>query len=354
MAIQLNTSDNSAASVVSTFESNLKEGERVLAFNLNPSKSQTESGPAGEKRKKTYWTSTGSSFMYGEHGAFGDAKVLVAAHLWDGNKYIAPPLYGQDASGAYKVLSSAEPTGLAGEMYGFYLATLDDLIDQLEQASNKLVEEIEAGGDEESLFAQIEELTIKQSEVIAKKTNIKAFFELCGVQKSVELPGLTLGQMISTWKSLTKGEKQVLKIKCVISYQTEGKFDISLKVIEVAIENGYLIPATRGQAINQEESQFLRDKALKTFAESKTSVGGVMHNVNSTLKALETVKVGSEKTQARNRYRMEQKARAKQLEATPSSTTPTESSEQSEAVKPLVPSVDNLNDLDFADLDATI
>lgn len=339
MAIQINSSSNSTQVAATSFEANLQENERVIAFNLNPSSSQQVSGDGlaakGDKKKKTLWTSIASSFMYGEHGAFADSKLLVAAHLWDGAKYVAAPLYGKDAKGVYKVLPGAEPTGLAGEMYGYYIATLDSSMGELEVAMENITEPDE-----------LDVAMAKYAELQAEKDDISVFFGLCdGIQKKMDIPNLSQQEMIANWAAMSRKQSRVLKLKVVISYETEGKFDLNIKVISYAIEDGHLVTAQRGQTINQDESAVLREEGLNHFRQVSASTTNIVARATSTLEALRaTAKEGNANTKRKNDYRAQLKVRKSAMELS------TEAMEQSTALEPIA-EVENLNSLDLAELD---
>jgi hypothetical protein len=339
MAIQIKSSANNFASNVESFESNLQENERVIAFNLNPSASQQASGDglkaAGEKKQKTFWTSTASSFMFGEYGAFADSKLLVAAHLWDGAKYIPAPLYGKDDKKVYKVLPGAEPTGLAGEMYGYYLATIDSSMEELAVA----MDSIEDSDELDVAMAKFNELQ-------AEKDDISVFFGLCnGVQKKIDIPNLSQQEMVSNWAAMSRKQSRVLKLKVVVSYETEGKFDINVKVISYVVEDGHLVTAQRGQTINQQESEVLREGGLNHFRQINASAKGVVAKATTTLEALQsTAKEGNSNTKRKNEYRAQKKAREAEIAKA------IETQEQSAALG-ITPVVEDLNSLDLAELE---
>lgn len=354
--IQIKSASNSVNNnAVVTFESALQEGERIIAFNLLPSKSQEEVAGGisakGDKRQKTFWTATASSFMYGEYGAFGDSRILVGAHLWSGSKYIAPPLYGKDKNGNYTVLSGAEPTGLAGEMYGYYVAYLDSLIDELNEAMNLIEEKMtdpDCAEDLETLQAEMEAMVNKQGELEDQKNDLQVFFELCqNVQIKFDIPGLTKEAMMANWSALTRKQPKVLKLKCTISYDVQDSFEIYIKVISFAVESGNLVAASRGQAISNEDSSLLRELGNAHFKQVIASSKGVLDRASKSLEAIKvTAKEGSAATRRRNKFRMEQKARKDQQQLA------LEAIEQNQALagEP-TPEVNNLDSLDVADFD---
>ena len=352
MAIQIKSANNNANAVV-TFEQ-VQEGKRIIAFNLLPSRSQQEVAGGGisakgDKRQKTVWTSTASSFMYGEYGAFVDSRILVSAHLWSGSKYIAPPLYGKDKSGNYTVLSGAEPTGLSGEMYGYYLAYIDSLIEELNEALNSLEEKITNPNSEaediETLQTEMETITEKISELQDQKLNVDYFFGLCqNVQVKFDIPGLSQETMMATWSALTRKQPKILKLSCTISYDVQDSLEVYIKIFAFVIESGNLVPSSRGQAITNEDSEALRELAEVHFKKCTASSKGVVAKANTTIKAMNvTALEGSAATRRKNKFRMEQKARKAQQELA------LEALEQNQALASQP--TPEVNDLDSLDLD---
>lgn len=338
-----NTSANTA------FEEGLQSNERILAFNLNPSSSQQISGSeitaSGTNRTKTWLTSAATSIMYGEKKGFLNSKLLVAAHVWNGKGFVAPPSYSQGPDKMYRLHPNAEPSGIAAEVYGEFLEFTKGKIAELEakkqialnektQFNQMLLQVLDEQSNPDTTFniSDLEETEshcyIKMSECDTLITSIdcdieeytthlknKDYFRgWCeNIQVSINLPGLELSQLKSAWAKLNGGSKLILKVKCVISYEVAETFEIHIQGIATDITEGYLAPLSRGKAVGTEEGNQKQALAQTHYQQLKKETAE--EEGKKLLSAfINTAKEGNKKTKERNDYRTEARKRAWEAE----------------------------------------
>jgi hypothetical protein len=331
---------NTAANT--SFEEGLQSNERILAFNLNPSSSQQISGgeitASGANRTKTWLTSAATSIMYGEKKGFLNSKLLVAAHVWNGKGYVAPPSYSQGPDKQYRLHPNAEPSGLAAEVYGEFLEFTKGKVAELEnkkqladsekaQFNQMLLQVLDELSNPDTTFsvsdleeteahcyqkiAECEEVVNSIDKEIEEYTNHlknKDYFRgWCeNIQVSINLPGLELAQMKSAWARLNAGAKLILKIKCVISYELAETFEIYIQGIACDIAEGYLAPLSRGKAVGTEVGNHLQALAQTHYQQLKKETAG--EEGKKLLSAfINTAKEGNKKTKERNDFRAEQR-----------------------------------------------
>lgn len=329
-------------SVNSAFEEGLQPNERIIAFNLNPSSSQQISGgeitAAGANRTKTWLTSAATSIMYGDKKGFLNSKLLVAAHVWNGKGYVAPPSYSQGPDKQYRLHPNAEPSGLAAEVYGEFLEFTKGKVAELEnkkqmlnsekaQFNQMLLQVLDELSNPDTTFsvsdleeteahcyqkiAECEEVVNSIDKDIEEYTthlkNKDYFRGWCeNIQVSINLPGLELAQMKSAWARLNAGAKLILKVKCVISYELAETFEIHIQGIACDIAEGYLAPLSRGKAVGTEVGNQLQALAQTHYQQLKKETDG--EESKKLLSAfINTAKEGNKKTKERNEFRAEQR-----------------------------------------------
>lgn len=336
-------------SVNTAFEEGLQPNERIIAFNLNPSSSQQISGgeitAAGTTRTKTWLTSAATSIMYGDKKGFLNSKLLVAAHVWNGKGYVAPPSYSQSPDKVYRLHPNAEPSGIAAEVYGEFLEFTKGKIAELEakkkvvltekETTNKLLLQVLAeqeNPDTEYSLSDLEDTEkhcyVKMAECDKQVNQLEEDIEeytthlknkdyfrgWCeNIQVSINLPGLELAQMKSAWARLNAGAKLILKVKCVISYELAETFEIHIQGIATDITEGYLAPLSRGKAVGTEEGNLKQALAQTHYQHLKKETAG--EEDKKLLSAfINTAKEGNKKTKERNNFRSETRRKAWEAE----------------------------------------
>jgi hypothetical protein len=338
---------NTAANT--SFEEGLQSNERILAFNLNPSSSQQISGgeitASGANRTKTWLTSAATSIMYGEKKGFLNSKLLVAAHVWNGKGFVAPPSYSQGPDKQYRLHPNAEPSGIAAEVYGEFLEFTKGKIAELKakkkvaiaekEATNQMLIHILAEQSNPETTFSMSDLEDTEShcyvkmaecdtlvdsidgdieEYTAHLKNKDYFRGWCeNIQVSINLPGLELSQLKSAWARLNGGSKLILKVKCVISYELAETFEIHIQGIACDITEGYLAPLSRGKAVGTEEGNLKQALAQTHYQQLKKDTAG--EEGKKLLSAfINTAKEGNKKTKERNDYRAESRKKAWEAE----------------------------------------
>lgn len=352
-------SSTSVAASSATFESNLSDNERVLAFNLNASTSQQMQGDqltaVGTNRTHTYWTSTATSFVFGTYGAFAESKLLVAAHLWKlgtpaskgvaavPSSYQLPMAYSKGANGNYSVSKVAEPGGLAAEAYLFYIASLGEDLEKICDKMDALIKEDLLNSPE------MAELEAEKAVIEADMKSMENFYGLCeNTQVKFNIPNLTKEEMKRVWSCLNRKESQILKLKCTINYDFSDTLEILIQVLDYSIEEGRLATPTKGRQVGNALGGQLQDAAKQLWAERQMSTAEIIAQSRAKRAAFEATAAGEGKVANKRRQDLKKMAdlmKQQQEETKLEAKTATTSS---------IPEVDKLEDVEFDDeIDAT-
>jgi hypothetical protein len=270
---------------------------------------------------------------------------LVAAHVWNGKGFVAPPSYSQGPDKVYRLHPNAEPSGIAAEVYGEFLEFTKGKIAELEakkkvaiaekEATNQMLIQILAEQSNPETTFNISDLKDTESHCYVKMVecdtlvasidsdieeytvhlkNKDYFRGWCeNIQVSINLPGLELSQLKSAWARLNGGSKLILKVKCVISYELAETFEIHIQGIACDITEGYLAPLSRGKAVGPEEGNLKQALAQTHYQQLKKETAG--EEGKKLLSAfINTAKEGNKKTKERNDYKAEARKRAWEAE----------------------------------------
>ena len=330
IASLFNSATGVAAAVGATFESNLSDNERVLAFNIYASSSQQMQGEHvgavnPEHRSCTYWTSTATSFMHGANGAFMQGKILVAAHFWSPTKkqYQHPVAYSKNAQGGYSIDRKAEPNGLSAEMWGVYIAELAEDQETLTAKYNQLDAQWQASSDDQESASIAKEMELIASELESiqhKMEDTGAFYGLCeNTEVKVNIPELSKDEMKRVWSCLNRKEAHLLKLKCTINYNFSDTFEIIIQVLSYSIEEGKLASAGKGRQVGNALGADLQEAAKELWAEKQLSTAEIIKRSQAKRAAFQATVSGNTKKKGiptipgtgsiANRRRQEQKTK---------------------------------------------